>query len=129
MSVPTYRRYESKVEFLQVAEELVECARIYGRKIGKRHEWFGVQKIYDASIELLNALVMGNSYNPKEHNDVRQEYFKDALGRLDCLSTQVTLLSKYAILTDNQWEHWGILLATERKLINGIIKYDRSLGK
>lgn len=125
MSVPTYRRYESKAKFIQVAEELVECAKIYGKKLGKRHEWFGVQKVYDTSIELLNAVVMGNSYNPKQYNDVRQEYFKDALGRLDCLSVQISLLYKYATLTDNQWEHWGILLATERKLLNGIINYGK----
>lgn len=125
MSVPTYKRAESKVEFISTARELVLCGAKYGEIIAKRHRYFGAIEPYNLAVKMFDCLVAGNSRDVKTEYEKRTEYFKQALDYLECLSSHISLLSDYVELSDNKWEHWGILIATEKKLINGILKSDK----
>lgn len=131
--VPSYKRKESKMEFISVARELVNCSKCYGEKIGKRHHWLGVRQVFESAINVLTSITLANSFNPKIDYEERAHYFKLALGHLDCVSVGISILKPFTkndkkSLTDSQWEHWGILIMTERKLIkgvNGLLKYSK----
>lgn len=130
--VPTYKRTQSKMEFISTAEDLVFCSKNYGEKIGKRHHWLGVRQVFDSAVNTLNEITLANNFNPKKDYEERTYHFKLALGYLNCVSTGITILKKSIrkdknCLTDGQWEHWGILIATERKLIKGVMEYDKKL--
>lgn len=128
--VPSYKRKESKMEFISVARELVNCSKCYGEKIGKRHHWLGVRQVFESAINVLTSITLANSFNPKIDYEERAHYFKLALGHLDCVSVGISILKPFTkndkkSLTDSQWEHWGILIMTERKLIKGVMESDK----
>ena len=130
MGVAKYERKQSKMEFISVAKELIMCTKGYGEKIGKRHKWLGVQQVFDYAMQVHHNIIMANSFNPKTDYEERTHYFKTALRYLNCISSGISILKEFTkkdkhILEQSQWEHWGILVATERKLIHGIMDYDK----
>lgn len=134
MSVESYKRKQSKMEFITTALDLVMCSKCYGEKIGKRHSWLGVQQVFDYAMQLHHNIIMANSFNPKTDYTERTLYFKNALGYLNCISSGISILKEFTkkdknVLKESQWEHWGILIATERKLIKGIMEYDKQFIK
>lgn len=126
MSVPAYKRKESKMEFMSCAISLVKLSVTYGEKISRRHKLFGAVRPYELSVQVLELCIKANDLNVKSDFQDRQKCWDEILTLLNCISTHLTILATYVTNIEyRQWEMWTNKLFELRKLIIGIKKSDK----
>lgn len=128
MSVPSYKRNESKIEYVYQSYNLVQfIANICTNKFSKKYTFYGVNKAYEFASKICECCVFANLTNVNKDYEKRLSYLQDAKKYLKCLSMQMNLISHYENkVTDNQWIKFTNDTDKLEKLINGVIKSDKS---
>ena len=102
------------MEFLDNAQALVCIAQRNSLKMSKKVRYYGITQIYNESLEMYNLLVMANNRNLYTDFEVREEYLRQALDKLECISSNLTILKKLPNnLTSGKWKHWGEVISKE----------------
>lgn len=126
MSVPTYRRTQSKMEFISIAEELEAFTSAMCAKFPERKKDFGVKQTYQLASDITNFVVEANSWDLRTYSNLREVCFRNALACLSKLTIKLNILKKYkSSLEGRHWEKWGLLIGQEVNLINNIMKSDK----
>lgn len=140
MSVPTWKRRESKVLYLDNARELVEFTLRFMKKFPKSSTFYIAKPIMDSAINVYKYCCTANSRFPKCEADVafRKDFLNMALGELDSMDCNISIaINAYSISTksgedceikssDYSWTHWGELIYSERSLIIKVLESDSS---
>lgn len=139
MSVPTYNRNESKVQFIDTARELVEHTLKYVHKLPKRATFYLSIRIFDYSAKVYESVVSANEYYPTTSLDIEQRkiLFKQAQGYLSSLDYFLGLAKdSYGglknekgnpIISEYGWVHWGELIKKEKSLIKSVLSSDSKI--
>lgn len=130
MSVPAYKRNESKMEFLKTARDIeVKLIKLLAEK-PKRYRFY-YQQLINLSIDVLNNVKQGNSVYVETVSDaeLRMRYFKISLAKLQALISQIEIL--YYLFKENgitikAVEQLSELINKEIILIKGVLKECRA---
>lgn len=125
MSVPAYKRTESKMEYISKARDLLKFTVSMCSKIPKKYTFYGVIHTYKLAQNVLDQLIRANNLNLKTYYQKRTELLDDALGNLACLSNHLELIKSYITLEDKYWVKWATLIGLCEKLIKGIKTKDK----
>ena len=86
-----------------------------------------VNKAYEFASKICECCVFANLTDVNKDYEKRLSYLQDAKKYLKCLSMQMNLISHYENkVTDNQWIKFTNDTDKLEKLINGVIKSDKS---
>ena len=126
MSVPAYKRNESKMEFLKIARDIeVKLIKLLTNK-PKRYRFY-YQQLISLSFDILNNIKQGNSIYVEIKSDVelRVRYFKISIAKLQALISQMEVL--YYIFKDDgitikAVEELSEMINKEIILIQGVLK-------
>lgn len=125
MSVPSYKRIESSMEFISNAIDLLKYTRmICTKKLPKQYTFYGGVKVYDSAENILKDVIKANTLNVFSNSESRQSLLKDALGELDYLSMRVQIIAETVDIDLIYIHKWAIIINKEISLINGLIKTD-----
>lgn len=141
MSVPTWRRRESKAIYLDNARELVVFTLKFTKKFPKSATFYITTSIMESAKNVYKYCATANNRFPKTLEDVeyRKKYLYDALGELDSMDYNISIaIDAYSISTkddiiceikssDYSWAYWGELIYKERELIKGVIESDKKV--
>ena len=125
MSVPAYKRYLSKVEYISQAQELLRMSVQNCKKIPKQYTFFGKTHCYELAQDILDNCARANITNLQTNYQLRTEYLNKALSSLACLSMLLQTLILYGGLEDYKWVNWGNQIDLCEKLIKGVLKSDK----
>lgn len=127
MSVPTYERKESKIEFLDKAIQLHKfVASILCERFSKKFTFYGINKTYEYAAKIAEDCIKANSYDLYTYYNERTFLFNDAIATLNCLSIQLSLIKEYSNkVTEKQWVKLGVDIANLRNYLKAIIKSDK----
>ena len=125
MSVPAYKRYESQMEFISQARNLLKFTVSMCSKIPKKYTFYGVIHTYNMAQNVLDLLLKANTLNLKLNYEKRTGLLDDALGELACLSNHLELLKSYIKLEDKYWVKWATLISINERLIKGVKAKDK----
>ena len=124
MSVPTWRRKESKLEYVNTARELVKYTTARCLKLPKRITFFISTKLVDATHEIYsNVLHIQSLYSKtEEHKQKRLELIEASLAKLNYLASMLDILYIYTEnkMTDNQFETLSKMIYKETALLKGL---------
>lgn len=124
MSVPTWKRKESKLEYVNTARELVKYTTARCLKLPKRITFFISTKLVDATHEIYsNVLHIQSLYSKtEEHKQKRLELIESSLAKLNYLASMLDILYIYTEnkMTDNQFETLSKMIYKETALLKGI---------
>lgn len=130
MSVPVYKRNLCKVQFIDTARELVVHSLTYCRHFPKSMMFTITKDILDLSKNIYRCVVRANKWYPNsKHNiQVREKYFREALGDLSTLDCFIGIAidTDSIKLTDYGWVQWGKLIEYETNLIKRVLQSDAS---
>lgn len=140
MSVPTWRRNESKVQYLDTARELVVHSIKMIRKFPKSARFIISNDIMKSANEVFRHVTNCNACFPKSYEDIRHRRYEliQAQGELDTLDCFISIaIDAYSIQTDKgldceikssdySWAYWGELIFKERNLIAKVLESDAS---
>lgn len=144
MSVPSWKRKESKILYLDNARELVVFTLRFMKKFPKSATFYIATPIMESAINIYKYCATANNRFPKSIKDFeyRKKYLYDALGELDSMDCNISIaIDSYSISTkDNEitcniqssdfsWAYWGELIYKERELIKGVIESDNEKKK
>lgn len=144
MSVPSWRRRESQVIYLDNARELVVFTLKFLRKFPKSATFYISSPIMESARNVYKYCATANNRFPKSIEDFeyRKKYLYDALGELDSMDSNISIaIDAYSISTkeetttceikssDYSWAYWGELIFKERELIRKVIESDNSKRK
>lgn len=120
MSVQTWKRTPSHIQYIQNARELLTHTIKRCLKFPKRLTFFITTKI---AMETQNLYELANQiYNFGNNKEKRKELCKEALSKIEYLGIMydMLLIESKTTLTDKQWEDWLNELTNEYALIQGI---------
>lgn len=145
MSVPTWKRRESKVLYLDTARQLCEFTLKFMKKFPKSATFYIAQPIMQSALNVYKYCSTANARFIKNESDIafRKDQLTLALGELDSMDCNISIaINAYSISTkENQyceiesseysWTHWGELIYSERSLIIKLLESDanRKLSK
>ncbi len=132
MSVPSWKRNESSVQFIDTARELYEHTLRYCRKFPKSAMFFVTKDIVEASKAVFSDVLAANRIYPKTIGDIAQRRAKlyDALGGLSALDAIIPIAKDiYGLkdISDYGWLHWGELIVKEGNLIKKVMASDEKI--
>lgn len=140
MSVPTWRRRESSVLYLDTARKLVAFTLRFMKKFPKSATFYIANPIVESARNVYKYCATANNRFPKAKEDFeyRKKYLYDALGELDAMDNNISIaIEAYSISTkdettceivssDYSWSYWGNLIYSERGLIKKVIDSDNA---
>lgn len=140
MSVPTWRRRESSILYLDTARELVAFTLRFMKKFPKSATFYIANPIMESARNVYKYCATANNRFPKAKEDFeyRKKYLYDALGELDAMDNNISIaIEAYSISTkdettceivssDFSWAYWGDLIYRERGLIKKVIDSDNT---
>lgn len=138
MSVPTWKRNESKVEYIDTARELVIHTIKGVRKFPKSATFIISSDIMKSANDIFRYVIICQNCFPKSKEDIdfRRNYLLQALGELDNLDCKISIaIDAYSRKTeqdtecdikmsDYSWAYWGELIYKERNLIKKVLESD-----
>lgn len=138
MSVPTWKRNESKVEYIDTARELVVRTLKGVRKFPKSATFIISNDIINSANNVFKYVITCQNCFPKSKEDIafRKNFLVQALGELDNLDCKISIAidlytttqeqeNKCEIkMSDYSWATWGELIYKERNLIKKILESD-----
>lgn len=138
MSVPTWKRRESKVLYLDNARELCVFTLRFMKKFPKSSRLFIAQSIMNSATNIYKYCCTANARYIKCEDDIkfRKDYLTLALGELDSIDCNISIaIDAYSISikdkqeceiesSDYSWAHWGELIYSERNLIMKVLESD-----
>lgn len=140
MSVPTWKRKESSVLYLDTARELVVFTLKFMKKFPKSATFYIASPIMESARNVYKYCATANNRFPKSEEDFeyRKKYLYNALGELDAMDCNISIaIEAYSISTkedticeivssDYSWAYWGDLIYKERGLIKKVIDSDNT---
>lgn len=138
MSVPTWKRNESKVQFLDTAFHLVEFTLTHMKKFPKSATFYICVPVMENARNIYKYCCTANARFPKCEEDIkfRKDQLNLALGELDSMDASLTIaFNAYSIslrndskesvrFTSNELTEWGELIHSERNLIIKLLESD-----
>lgn len=138
MSVPTYRRNESAIQYLETARELETYTIRYCAKFPKRFMFLITKHIVELSHSVYDNAKAANSVYPlnKEEEKLRIGYLSRAICDLECLASQLEIAhelithfetgtpqnSKTRAIAPKIWEEWSAIMVKELRLLKSVRK-------
>lgn len=144
MSVPSWKRRESTVMYLDNARELVVFTLRFMKKFPKSATFYLSTSIMESAKNVYKYCATANNRFPKtiEDFEYRKKYLYDALGELDSMDCNISIaIDAYSISTkdgestceikssDYSWGYWGELIYKERNYIRKVIESDNEKRK
>ena len=87
MSVPSYKRRLSPVQYIAKAQELLRITVKNCEKFPKRYTFFGVQKAYEYAQNIVDNCIRANMTSLQTEPERRMNYLNGALRELACTTT------------------------------------------
>ena len=133
MSVPSWKRNESAVQYVDTARELYEHTLRYCRKFPKSATFLVTKDVVDAAKGVFTNVLAANRIYPKTEGDRAQRRAKlfDALGGLAALDAIIPIAKDIFGLkdvSDYGWAHWGELIVKEGNLIKKVMASDERIA-
>lgn len=127
MSVPKNKRYESPIEYVQNAQNLLEYTIKKCSKFPKSYTFYLSIPIADLAREGLRLVIKANDNNPKNKHElqIRIDDLMAAYSEIHDMIPLIKLAKDSFNLKDNVMTGWMSLIDKELKLINGSLKYCR----
>lgn len=131
MAVLKNERGESKMEFLYNARQLQIYTIKQCTRFPKRYTFFLAQPIVQLSVQIYNNVKCGNSIYPINLYEVqmRRDYFLKARAKLYNLISQLEIAQEMFGIDAKHMEEWDKYIFDEIKLIDGILKSDKTRYK
>lgn len=124
MSVPTWKRQQSKMEYVINAKNIVKYITERCLKLPKRLTFFMSTKLVDASHKLyIGVLYIQSLYSKtEEHSKKRLELIEESIALLNYLCSMLDVLYIYTEgkMTDKQFEILSNMLEKEIILLKGL---------
>lgn len=124
MSVPTWKRQQSKMEYVINARNLVKYITERCLKLPKRITFFISTKLVDASHKLyIDVLYIQSLYSKtEEHSKKRLELIEESIALLNYLSSMLDVLYIYTEgkMTNKQFETLSNMIEKEIVLLKGL---------
>lgn len=124
MSVPTWKRQQSKMEYVINARNLVKYITERCLKLPKRITFFISTKLVDASHKLyIDILYIQSLYSKtEEHSKKRLELIEESIALLNYLSSMLDVLYIYTEgkMTNKQFETLSNMIEKEIVLLKGL---------
>ena len=124
MSVPTWKRQQSKMEYVINAKNIVKYITERCLKLPKRLTFFMSTKLVDASHKLyIRVLHIQSLYSKtEEHSKKRLELIEESIALLNYLCSMLDVLHIYTEgkMTDKQFETLSNMLEKEIILLKGL---------
>lgn len=124
MSVPTWKRQQSKMEYVINARNLVKYITERCLKLPKRITFFISTKLVDASHKLyIDVLYIQSLYSKtEEHGKKRLELIEESIALLNYLSSMLDVLYIYTEgkMTNKQFETLSNMIEKEIVLLKGL---------
>lgn len=126
MSVIKSKRNESKVQFLETAQEIHKHTLRQVVKFPKRYTFYVSQKIADSAADAHGYVKKANSVFPAIKRDVelRREFFMRAYAEYQNLISQINIAYEIFPVTDTAMTTWMSLINQELSLIKSVMKKD-----
>lgn len=124
MSVPQWRRSESKMEYVKGAMDLVKYTTQKCLKLPKRLTFFISTDLVKISQDIYKDVIyIKTLYSPTtDHENKRKELVESAVAKLEYLASMLNILFAYAekTFTEKQWDKWTEMIEREIALLKGI---------
>ena len=142
MSVPSYLRKISSVDYLARALDLVRYTTSMCQKISKKYTFYGGKKLFETVYKLMDNLLHANRLDVVKFNHERRLLLYAALGDLDSIHVLLEIVVPYIkfkkksnkngeVETDDTkakekaFIKWTTLIQACESLIKGVIKSDK----
>ena len=144
MSVPSYLRKISSVDYLARALDLVRYTTSMCQKISKKYTFYGGKKLFETVYKLMDNLLHANRLDVVRFNHERRLLLYAALGDLDSIQVLLEIVVPYIkfkkksasnqnkeVETDDTkakekaFIKWTTLIQACESLIKGVIKSDK----
>ena len=124
MSVPKNKRYESPIEYVQNAQNLLEYTIKKCSKFPKSYTFYLSIPIADLAMEGLRLVIKANDNIPKNKHElqIRIDDLMAAYSEIHDMIPLIKLAKDSFNLKDNVMTGWMSLIDKELKLINGSLK-------
>ena len=131
MSVPKGKRGESDMEYVNNARKLQIYTIQKCVNFPKRYTFYINQPIASASVRIYEQTKKANSIYPTNAHEVqmRRDCLLKAYAELNHLISQVEVANELFGIKPNSMKHWMDLIATEMRLVKGVMKKDRERFK
>lgn len=124
MSVPQWRRSESKMEYVKVGMDLVKYTTQKCLKLPKRLTFFISTDLVKTAQDIYKDVIYIKTLysTTSEHETKRKELVESVVAKLEYLASMLNILFAYAetTFTENQWSKWTELIEREIALLKGI---------
>jgi len=128
MSVPSWERNESKVEFIDNARKLYEHTLKYTKKFPKSATFLVTRDIVEFAMIVFKNVISANKIYVKTEGDLAQRRYllNEVLGNLSSLDAFIPIVKDiYGVqLSDFGWVEWGRLISKEQELVKGVMRSD-----
>ena len=133
MSVPSWRRNESAVQYVDTARELYEHTLRYCRKFPKSAMFFITKDVVECAKSVLLNVLSANKIYVKTEGDraQRRAMLQAACGELSTLDAIIPIAKDIFGLKDVPdygWLHWGELILKEGNLIKKVMASDEKVA-
>ena len=131
MSVPSWKRNESAIEYVNTARELYEHTLRYVRKFPKSAMFLITKDIVECAKIVFKGVLCANRIFVKTDGDKaqRRAILNDVVGNLATMDALIPIAKDLydTLVSDYGWLHWGELLVKETNLVKKVMASDEKV--